>query len=92
MIGGWLVLGAGGRQGRSIAIPNKFWDKNCVIDKGASENHKLLPLRRCAGTLVVITKISLLPVQASEADGVLPRGIGITRLDIEANASAGKAL
>ncbi len=86
------MLGAGGGQGCSIAIPDNFWDKNCVIDKGASENHKLPPLRRCAGTFVVVTKISLLPVQASKADGVVPRGIGITRLDIEADASAGKAL
>ena len=80
------MLGAVGGQRRSIAIPDKFWDKNCVVDKGASENHKSPPLRRCAGTLVVITKISLLPIQASEADGVVPRGIGITCLDKEADA------
>jgi hypothetical protein len=86
------VLGAGDGQGHSIAIPDKFWDKNCVLNKGASENHKLPPLRRCAGTLVVITKISLLPMQASKADGVVPRGICITCMDIEADASAGKAL
>jgi hypothetical protein len=86
------MLGAGGGQGQSIAIPDKFWDKDCVIDKGVSENPKSPPLWRCAGTLIVVTKISLLPIQASEADGVVPRGIGITRLDIEADASAGKAL
>jgi hypothetical protein len=86
------MLGAGGGQGHSIAIPDKFWNKNFVVDKGATENHKSPPLRRCAGTLVVVTKISLLPIQASKADGVVPRGIGITRLDIEADASAGKAL
>jgi hypothetical protein len=81
-----MMLGAGGGQGRSIAIPDKFWDKNCVADKGASENHKSPPLRRCAGTLVAVTKISLLPIQASKADEVVPRGIGITHLDIEADA------
>ncbi len=80
------MLGAGGGQGRSIAIPDRFWDKNCVVDKGASENHKSPPLGRCTGTLVTATKISLLPVQASKADGVIPRGIGVTRLDIEADA------
>jgi hypothetical protein len=86
------MLGAGGGQGHSIAIPDKFWDKNCVVDKGATENYKLLPLQRCASILIVVTKLSLLPVQASKADGVVPRGISITRLDIEADASAGKAL
>jgi hypothetical protein len=77
------MLGAGGGQG---------WGKDCVIDKGASEDHKLPTLRKCTGALVVIPKISLLPVQACKADGVVPRGISITHLDIEADASAGKAL
>jgi hypothetical protein len=86
------MLGASGGQGCSIAIPDKFWDKDCVVNKGASENPKLPPLRRCASTLVVGTKISLLSVQASEADGVILRRIGVTRLDIEADASVGKAL
>jgi hypothetical protein len=34
IIAGWLMLSAAGGQGHSIAIPDKFWGKNCVIDKG----------------------------------------------------------
>jgi hypothetical protein len=71
---------------------DKVWDKNFVSNEGDSEDHQLQPLQRNASTLVVVKEISLLPIQASKADGVVPGGVGVTRLYIEADASAGKAL
>ncbi len=60
---------------------------NFVGNEGDLENHQLPPLQRSASTLVVVKEISLLPVQASEADGVVPGGVSI-----KADTLAGKAL
>jgi hypothetical protein len=73
-------------------LDGKFWSRGHIVDKGNSEDHQSPTLWRCACGLFVVAKTSLFPVQKGAADGVVPRGIGVARFDIETDASAGTAL
>jgi hypothetical protein len=75
-----------------VTIFNKVWDTIFVVNGGDSENHQSPPLQMSASTLVVVKEISLLPVQASEADGIILGVVGITCLYIKPDALAGRAL